>query len=170
MNNYSDTFNQILSYSKEEALRLNNDYIGPEHLMLGILRDGKNLAVETLQHKFLINISNNKEIDRFRESLIDRFGALPPEAENLFDVVRIRNLGGRLGFEKIIIKNGMMILFFISNPMSPYFKTKVFSDILAKVSVNEKLFNLKQTEGKLKIVSRGIDSLPAALSALYRLA
>ena len=64
----------------------------------------------------------------------------------------------------------MMILFFISNPMSPYFKTKVFSDILAKVSVNEKLFNLKQTEGKLKIVSRGIDSLPAALSALYRLA
>ena len=121
-------------------------------------------------YKQLDNISNNKEIDRFRESLIDRFGALPPEAENLFDVVRIRNLGGRLGFEKIIIKNGMMILFFISNPMSPYFKTKVFSDILAKVSVNEKLFNLKQTEGKLKIVSRGIDSLPAALSALYRLA
>ena len=121
-------------------------------------------------YKQLDNISNNKEIDRFRESLIDRFGALPPEAENLFDVVRIRNLGGRLGFEKIIIKNGMMILFFISNPMSPYFKTKVFSDILAKVSFNEKLFNLKQTEGKLKIVSRGIDSLPAALSALYRLA
>ncbi|MBQ9363201.1 MAG: Clp protease N-terminal domain-containing protein, partial [Bacteroidaceae bacterium] len=65
MNNYSDTFNQILSYSKEEALRLNNDYIGPEHLMLGILRDGKNLAVETLQHKFLINISNlKKELEK----------------------------------------------------------------------------------------------------------
>ena len=70
MNNYSDTFNQILSYSKEEALRLNNDYIGPEHLMLGILRDGKNLAVETLQHKFLINISNlKKELEKHVQDL-----------------------------------------------------------------------------------------------------
>ena len=40
--------------------------------------------------------------------MTDRFGALPIEAENLFDVVKIRNLGERLGFEKIIIKNGMM--------------------------------------------------------------
>ena len=62
-----------------------------------------------------------------------------------------------------------MIMFFISNPMSPFFKTKIFSDILVKVSANEKLFNLKQTEGKLKIVSRGIDSLPVALSTLRRL-
>jgi len=120
-------------------------------------------------YKQLDNISNNKEIDRTRESLKDRFGALPIEAENLFDVVKIRNIGGKLGFEKIIIKNGMMIMFFISNPMSPYYKTKVFSDILAKVGLNERLFNLKQTEGKLKIVSRGIDSLPSALSTLRRL-
>ena len=70
MNSYSDTFNQILSYSKEEALRLNNDYIGPEHLMLGILRDGKNLAVETLQHKFLINISNlKKELEKLVQDM-----------------------------------------------------------------------------------------------------
>ena len=57
----------------------------------------------------------------------------------------ITGVGGQLGFEKIIIKNGMMIMFFISNPMSPFFKTKIFSDILVKVSANEKLFNLKQT-------------------------
>ena len=63
----------------------------------------------------------------------------------------------------------MMIMFFISNPMSPYFKTKIFSNILAKVGENDKVFNLKQTEGKLKIVSRGIDSLPVALSTLRRL-
>ena len=81
-------------------------------------------------------------------------------------MVKIRNLGGKLGFEKIIIKNGMLIMFFISNPMSPYYKSKVFSDVLAKVGTRERLFNLKQTEGKLKIVTRGIDSLPSALSTL----
>ena len=120
-------------------------------------------------YKQLDNISQNKDIERFRESLTDRFGALPIEAENLFDVVKIRNLGERLGFEKIIIKNGMMIMFFISNQMSPYYKTKVFSDILKKVGTYDKLFNLKQTEGKLKIVTRGIDSLPAALGVLQKL-
>ncbi len=70
MNNYSDTFNQILAYSKEEALRLNNDYIGPEHLMLGLLRDGENLAVETLKHKFLINVSElKKQIEKHIQDL-----------------------------------------------------------------------------------------------------
>ena len=117
-------------------------------------------------YKQLDSLSSDKEIDRTRESLKDRFGNLPPETENLFDVVKIRNLGGKLGFEKIIIKNGMMIMFFISNPMSPYYKSKVFSDVLAKVGTRERLFNLKQTEGKLKIVTRGIDSLPSALSTL----
>ena len=120
-------------------------------------------------YKQLDNLSNDKEIERIREGLKDRFGDLPQEAENLFEVVKIRNLGEKLGFEKIIIKNGMMIMFFISNPMSPYYKTKVFSDILVKVGANERLFNLKQTEGKLKIVSRGIDSLPVAMSTLKKL-
>ena len=120
-------------------------------------------------YKQLDSLSNDKDIDRTKESLKDRFGDIPIEIENLFDVVKIRNLGGKLGFEKIIIKNGMMILFFISNPMSQYYKTKVFADVLAKVGANERLFSLKQTEGKLKIVTRGIDSLPVALSTLRRL-
>ena len=65
MNNYSEALNQILTYSKEEALRLNNDHIGPEHLMLGLLRDGANMAVETLQHKFYINLADLKrQIER----------------------------------------------------------------------------------------------------------
>ena len=120
-------------------------------------------------YKQLDSLSSDKEIDRTRDKLIDRFGEMPEEVDNLFDVVKIRNLGGRLGFEKIIIKNGMMIMFFISNPMSNYYKTKVFSNILARINKNTGLFNLKQTEGKLKIVSRGIDSLPLALHTLEKL-
>ena len=120
-------------------------------------------------YKQLDSLSSDKEIDRTRDRLIDRFGEMPEEVDNLFDVVKIRNLGGKLGFEKIIIKNGMMIMFFISNPMSNYYKTKVFSNILARINKNTGLFNLKQTEGKLKIVSRGIDSLPLALHTLEKL-
>ena len=120
-------------------------------------------------YKHLDSMSNDKDIDTARERLSDRFGEMPPEVENLFDVVKIRNLGGQLGFEKIIIRNGMMIMFFISNPMSNYYKTRIFSDILSMIDKNSGLFSLKQTEGKLKIVTRGVDSLSIALSRLQKL-
>ena len=59
---YSDKVTRILGYSKEEALRLNNDYIGPEHLMLGLIRDGESRAIEVLKKTFFVNIPNVKEV------------------------------------------------------------------------------------------------------------
>ena len=120
-------------------------------------------------YKQLDSMTSDKEIERVKSQLEDRFGEMPVESDNLFYVVKIRNLGGKLGFEKIIIKNGMMIMFFIANQMSPYYKSKVFSGILQNINANDQLFNLKQSEGKLKIVSRGIDSLPKALQTLSKL-
>ena len=88
--------------------------------------------------------------------------------DNLFNIVKIRNIGASLGFEKIIIKNGMFILFFITNQMSPYYKSKQFSSVLERVAADQK-FAFKQSEGKLKLVTRGIDSTSAALEALKKL-
>ena len=59
---YSDRITRILGYSKEEALRLNNDYIGPEHLMLGLIRDGESRALDVLRRKFYVNIPSIKEV------------------------------------------------------------------------------------------------------------
>jgi ATP-dependent Clp protease ATP-binding subunit ClpC len=59
---YSDRITRILGYSKEEALRLNNDYIGPEHLMLGLIRDGESRALDVLRRKFYVNIPSVKEV------------------------------------------------------------------------------------------------------------
>ena len=59
---YSERVTRILGYSKEEALRLNNDYIGPEHLMLGLIRDGESRAVDLLKRKFYVNLSSVKEV------------------------------------------------------------------------------------------------------------
>lgn len=59
---YSKRLTRILGYSKEEALKLNNDFIAPEHLMLGIIRDGENIATDVLREKFFINIDDLKRI------------------------------------------------------------------------------------------------------------
>ena len=48
-NNFSQRVRDIMAFSREEAGRLQNNYIGPEHLMLGILRDGEGLAIQVLQ-------------------------------------------------------------------------------------------------------------------------
>ena len=117
-------------------------------------------------YKQLDGMTSEKEMELVKERLTDRFGKMPQEVINLFSVVKIKNLGSSLGFEKIIIKNGMLIMFFISNPMSMYYKSEVFGRILANANKYERIFNLKQTEGKLKIVSRGIDSLQKALDTM----
>lgn len=120
-------------------------------------------------YKQLDSMTSDKEIERMRSQLKDRFGELPEEVENLFNVVKVRNLGASLGFEKIIIKNGLFIAFFISNQMSPFYKSKVFTEVLEKIAVNDRTLTLKQSEGKLKIVARGIDSMDKALSLLKKL-
>ena len=83
-------------------------------------------------------------------------------------VVKVRNLGASLGFDKIIIKNGLMIYFFISNPMSPYYRSSTFTKVLARVGENP-AFTLKQVENKLKIVIRNVDSMKKAYSLLSKL-
>ena len=120
-------------------------------------------------YKQLDAMQSDKEIDLFTKHLADRFGKFTTEVENLFEVVKIRNAGARLGFEKVIVKNGMFIAFFISNQMSPYFSSDVFARIIEKI--NSGLYNLelKQSEGKLKIITRKIDSLGKARDILTRL-
>ena len=56
-NNYSQKISQIIQFSKEEAIRLNNDYIGPEHIMLGIIRDGENKAVDVLKNNCKLDMA-----------------------------------------------------------------------------------------------------------------
>ena len=119
-------------------------------------------------YKQLDSMRTDKEINRYKAQIEDRFGTLPEEFENLFNVVRIRNIGERLGFEKIIMKNGLFIAFFISNPMSPYYKSEVFEKLFGKIAETG-IFELKQTESKLKLLGRNINTLEKAYSSFSRL-
>ena len=83
--------------------------------------------------------------------------------------MKIRNLGIKLGFEKIIIKNGMQIMFFVNNPMSPYYQSKEFSRVLDRVNAEPSLYKFNQDGGKLRTVSRGVTSMEEAFRILKRL-
>ena len=120
-------------------------------------------------YKELDSLTSDKEMDMMKSRLADRFGTLPDELLRLFDIVKIRQLGQKLGFEKIIIKNGVMIAFFISNPMSKYYKSERFSKILENLSAHPQMFELKQNDSKLRIFVRNIDSISKAYEILKRL-
>ncbi len=115
------------------------------------------------------SMASDKEIDNYSKRLEDRFGPLPEEVSNLFLVVKTRNRGAALGFEKVIIKNGILIAFFVSNPMSAYYKSAVFEKLISRISDMQGRVEMKQSEGKLKIVSRNVQSLPAAFNILNSL-
>ncbi|MBQ2530270.1 MAG: transcription-repair coupling factor, partial [Treponema sp.] len=127
------------------------------------------LAEKIRIYKQLDSMDSEKDLDRLSMHLTDRFGRIPQPVANLFTVVKIRNLGTRLGFEKIIIKNGMCICWFISLENSPYFKSDVFEKILATVSSGTTPFVLKQTDRKLKLVAHGLDGLQGAWALLNKL-
>ncbi len=120
-------------------------------------------------YKHLDSLSDEREINRYRSQIEDRFGPLPVQVENLFGVVRIRNLGASMGFEKIIIKNGMQIMFFVTNPLTDYFQSEIFGRILANVNAHPSDFALKQADGKLRTISRGVESIDMAYANLLKL-
>jgi len=120
-------------------------------------------------YKDLDSMTSDKEIAQLKDKLTDRFGPVPEELQRLFDIVRIRQLGQKLGFEKIIIKNDVMIAFFISNPLSQYYRSNIFSRILENVTLNPKLFELKQNDNRLRIFARNVESISKAYSILKKL-
>ena len=120
-------------------------------------------------YRAIDSMNSDKETDNYAKRLADRFGKLPEELDNLFYVVKIRNAGARLGFEKIIIKNGLLIAFFVSNPMSPYYKSDTFASVMEKIASCQGSIEIKQNENKLKILSRNVVSLKQAYGILSRL-
>jgi transcription-repair coupling factor (superfamily II helicase) len=76
--------------------------------------------------------------------LQDRFGPIPPAVEDLFTTLRCRQIACGLGFEKLILKNEQMRLYFVSNPDSPYFESAVFNHILAYIQNRTINARLKQ--------------------------
>ena len=119
-------------------------------------------------YKDMDSAGEGKQLDRIHSMMEDRFGKMPPEVERLFDIVRIRNISASLGFEKVIVKNGIMICFFISNPLSPFYKSGEFSKTLERISLpdNAKYYELKQSNDRLKIVCRNVDGTSRALELL----
>ncbi len=107
----------------------------------------------------LDNCENEKELEELHTEMIDRFGAIPPQVEDLFTTVRCRKIAVELGFEKMILKNEMLKCFFVANPESPYFTSKTFERILDFIQTKTNKAKLKQVGRNGILIVRDIQNM-----------
>ncbi len=120
-------------------------------------------------YKDLDNLSNEDELEDFVARLKDRFGPVPDETSGLFMALKTRWLATKLGFEKIILKSGRFIGYFISDQESPYFQSAVFSRILSFVQNNPVKSQIRESNKKLSLSVRGVDSIEKACDILKKM-
>ncbi|MDR1347487.1 MAG: transcription-repair coupling factor [Prevotellaceae bacterium] len=120
-------------------------------------------------YRDLDNIDNESDLIEFRKKMTDRFGEIPLPTENLFNIVRLRSMAIKLGFERIVIRNKMMVAYFISNQMSAYYKTQKFADILKYVQLHPEKFKMKEQNKKLSLTAKSITTIEECLSLLMNI-
>lgn len=122
-----------------------------------------------LLYRELDKLELDKDVDDFKARLIDRFGAIPPEGEELIRIVPLRRIAKRLGIEKIFLKSGRMTLFFVSNPDSPYYQSEAFGKIIGYMSRYPRACNLREQNGKRSMVIKDIKDVQSAVGELQEI-
>ena len=122
-----------------------------------------------LLYRELDKLELDKDVDDFKARLIDRFGAIPPEGEELIRIVPLRRIAKRLGIEKIFLKSGRMTLFLVSNPDSPYYQSEAFGKIIGYMSRYPRACNLREQNGKRSMVIKDIKDVQSAVRELQEI-
>ncbi|MEO6328681.1 MAG: transcription-repair coupling factor [Ginsengibacter sp.] len=117
----------------------------------------------------LDNCETEKALMDFHAEMIDRFGPIPPQVEDLFKTVRCRKIAVELGFEKLLLKDETLKCFFVGNPESAYFKSKTFTGILNFIQTQTNKARLKQTGRNGILIIEKIKSMSEVLKFSKRM-
>lgn len=141
------------SYNDEKGKdKFINDCAIDTDLEILIPEEYINITAEKIRlYKELDAINEVSELDSLINEIEDRYGKMPEQVKQLIFVVKMRWLAIELGFEKIVLKSGIMLAYFVNNSMSNYFKSTTFEDILKFLQTQSKRYALKEQNKKLFI-------------------
>lgn len=128
-----------------------------------------NVAERLSLYQEMDNFKTMDELKKFEKHLIDRFGPIPGEVEDLLQSFELRWMAQELGLEKLVLKGGKMIGYFISNPQSPFYETPVFTNVLRAIQANPSRFKMSEKNDKLRVISEDIHDLGEAYRRLMLL-
>ena len=122
-----------------------------------------------LLYRELDRIERDDDLAAYRQRLIDRFGVVPHEGEELMHVVSLRRLGKRLGCEKIILKQGTMQMQFVNNVQSPFYRSAMFSKVLNYATTHIQQCALKEKNNKRFLRIARVASVEQAVDILQEI-
>lgn len=109
-----------------------------------------NVEERLILYNELSAIENETQLAVFESNMIDRFGDYPKEVSNLLQSIRLKWMARDLGFERITLKKGVMLAYFISKPQSDYFQSVTFQNLISTLHQNPRLATFKEKEAKSK--------------------
>ena len=163
---YKDTSDEPKTFVKDIQIDTDFELLFPD--------DYINSITERLNlYKELNELKMEEELKTFEKQLIDRFGELPVQAEDLLNSVRVKWLAKNIGFERLILKRGKMIGYFISDNQSSYYQTETFTKVLQFVQQNTASCTMKEKETRsglrLLLTFSKINSIEKALESLSKI-
>ncbi|MCX7551517.1 transcription-repair coupling factor [Xanthomarina sp. F2636L] len=118
----------------------------------------------------LNNIKTEEELQKFESEIVDRFGELPTQVVDLFNSVRIKWIATKMGVEKVIMKQGKLIGYFITDQKSPYYQSGSFTRVLQYVQSHPGACKMKEKQTRnglrLLLTFENIKTVKQALSVL----
>jgi transcription-repair coupling factor (superfamily II helicase) len=118
----------------------------------------------------LDNIPNEAGLEPFRQQLLDRFGPLPRQVEELFNGVRLRWLAVSLGFDRILFKQHVLRCYFLENQESAYYSSGLFANLIRYVQSHPGKCRMKEARGRLQLTFEDVRSMKQAFGILTGMA
>ena len=112
------------------------------------------------------NLKNEEELIAFGNKLIDRFGPLPRQVNELIVSFKLRWLAQKLGLERLVIKGGKMVGYFIQNPQSPFYETATFTQLLNHIQRNSQNCKMSEQNDRLRIIFSDVKHIKHAFELL----
>lgn len=114
-------------------------------------------------YKELEGLKEPAKIEQFRKKVVDIFGPMPRETEELMQTIPLRLLAAKLNFEKIVLKKNTFTGYFIGNSASKYYQSEAFGKVLAFMQSNHPIVQLKEVNSKLLFNIRNIPTIKSAM-------
>ncbi len=149
--------------TSDSMLHFVKDCIFETDLEVRIPDDYVNNVAERLSlYQEMDNLKNEGALQAFSEMLIDRFGPLPKQVKELMVSFRLRWLAEKMGIERLVIKSGKMVGYFIANAQSPFYETETFTQVLNHIQRNGHNCKLTEQNERLRIVFSNVKHIREA--------
>jgi transcription-repair coupling factor (superfamily II helicase) len=149
-------------YVKESLIETDLEIMIPDRYIT-------NITERLSLYKELDGLESEDELLKYQEKLIDRFGPVPQQTQELINTIRLRRSARKLGFEKITLKNNLMSATFITNKESPFYQSNIFSTVLQFIQAYQQSVRMKEVNEKLSLTFKDVSSVSKAILALIPL-